>query len=150
MAPYLFSGLLDSSLILSGLLSRLSESQWDERNDPDRFTPREVIAHLLDWEPIFRQRMVSTLAEDGFVPTPYDEGERAVELSYETWDFQSSLDDFLTEREITVQWLRQVTPEEMLRCAQHPEWGPMSIQVQMQNLLGHDQYHAKQVLEYLA
>lgn len=149
MAPYLFSGLLDSSHILSGLLSRLSESQWDERNDPDRFTPREVIAHLLDWEPIFRQRMVGTLAEDGFVPTPYDEGERAVELSYETWDFRASLDDFLAEREITVQWLRQVTPEEMLNCAQHPEWGPMSIQVQMQNLLGHDQYHAKQVLEYL-
>jgi hypothetical protein len=93
--------------------------------------------------------MVGTLAEDGFVPTPYDEGERAVELSYETWDFRASLDDFLAEREITVQWLRQVTPEEMLNCAQHPEWGPMSIQVQMQNLLGHDQYHAKQVLEYL-
>jgi hypothetical protein len=72
-----------------------------------------------------------------------------VELSYETWDFRASLDDFLAEREITVQWLRQVTPEEMLNCAQHPEWGPMSIQVQMQNLLGHDQYHAKQVLEYL-
>lgn len=149
MAPYLFSGLLDSAEVVAGLLRRLPNDRWDVRKDPDRFTPREIIAHLLDWEPIFRQRMVGTVTEDTFVPTAYDEGERAAELEYFTWDFNESIESFLTERDVTVKWLRGVTPDEMLKCAQHPEWGPMSLQVQMQNLLGHDQYHAKQVLELL-
>src|SRR5437879_4197786 len=52
---YVLAGLTGSPDVLEALLKDVgpNDPAWDKRPDPERFTIREVLAHLADWEGIF-------------------------------------------------------------------------------------------------
>jgi uncharacterized damage-inducible protein DinB len=136
--PYLLIGLRKTPEILRRLSSVLPASAFDERRDPERFTLREALCHMADWEPIFCERLKGTLEIEGYMITPYDEGAMAIERNYAAQDVDATLERFKEGRSATIQLLRKLADEDWDKLAGHPERGPMSIADQASLILGHD------------
>src|SRR5258705_4276683 len=68
------------------------DPRWDFRPDPARFTLREVVAHLADWEPIHRERIQRMLEEDNPMLPDVDETKTSVDNDYAHSDPHGSLE----------------------------------------------------------
>jgi hypothetical protein len=137
--------------VIRRLVDQLDAADWDRRRNAERFTPREIVAHLADWEPIMRGRIRTALRESGSPILAYDEGQLALDHKYAETDPVEQAAAFIRERRITAEMLRQIgSEEEWQRTVTHPERGSKTVEDQANLLLGHDLYHIEQLTEYLA
>lgn len=149
MHAYLIPGLKHGPLILRRLIRQIPEARWDEPSPDDRFSPREVIAHLADWEPIMLGRLKTGVDTPGATVEVFDEGARALELRYHEADMEAELDKFEQARAATVRYLEALEPAAYQSRFQHPERGEMSVDDQANMLLGHELYHIEQLTAFL-
>jgi len=141
---YLLAALEATPELLENALDGLTDADADRRPDPDRFTLREMTAHLADWEAIFAERMRRTRDEDEPPLPGYDEGELAVERDYAHADWRAKLVEFRQERARTLSLLRGLAHERWDRVAHRPEIGPMTLEGQAVLVSAHDMYHLRQ------
>ena len=78
MNPYLLPALPMGPVIVARLLEEIPHARLDEAMQEGRFTAREVIAHLADWEPIMRERILLARDAPGATIAVLDESEMAV------------------------------------------------------------------------
>lgn len=150
MHAYLFPALEKSSNLFSEIASRIDPERMDVPTHPGRFTPREVFAHLADWEPILREeRMVSPIANPGCTVDAYDEGELAAAKNYRAWDVAESVSAFALERAKTIELLRSLDTSQWEAYFTHPERGNMTVYDMANLLVGHDMYHVEQLVSVL-
>lgn len=147
---YALMALEGTPAVFARLLSGLSEAEADAHPDPARFSLREAVAHLADWEDVFRQRMQATLSEDNPILQGYDEGQWAIDRAYSKSDWRGQLARFTDERAQTLALVRAFTPEQFARTGRHTEAGPISLQEQVLLIAVHDGYHARQFAEFRA
>ncbi len=150
MFPYLMNSLLEGPGTLRLLVALIEPDRWDTPTGPDRFSPRQVAAHLADWEPIFRSRISRALDEASPTIDVFDETERAASLDYAKWDMEQTLVSFRTEREATHRLLARMEAGGWERTVQHPENGPMTVLQMAGMLVGHDAYHIRQLIEVVS
>lgn len=148
--PYLLEGLASGPSAVETLVGRIDAQHYDTVVSPDRFTVREIVAHLADWEAIWRERAEHGQAQTEGSVQAMDEGERAAAQNYATWDVAESLAIYRQRRTDFVERVRQMTSEEMDRAYQHPQYGPVTVWVHCVMLAGHDLYHIQQLLDYQA
>lgn len=149
-ATYLVNGLATTPALFREILSGMTseDERWDRRVDPDRFTLREMAAHLADWEPIWLDRVERTLAEDEpFLPS-VDEGALAVGRAHESLDPVESIERFADARPQLVGLLRGLSEPQWGRCANREFVGRVTIQMLATMAMGHDLYHVRQALEF--
>ena len=146
---YVLLGLEASPSVFSRLLDAVPEDKWDLRADPDRFTFREVYAHLADWEPVLQARLKGTLERDNFVLPNHDPGDWAIEHGYAKSNPVESIETFRRTRAETVALIRSMPKEAFKRVGIHPVRGHMTIADQISAMLGHDMYHVEQVSQLL-
>lgn len=149
MNAYLFPGLEYGPRIVERLVAQIPVGRYDEKTNPDRFTLREAVAHLADWEPILRARIAKAIAEPDASIQGMDEGLRAQEMGYKDLDVRVQLATFTTERNITIAYLRSLKPEDWSKAITHNEKGRQTVSDQANQLLGHDLYHIDHLMEYL-
>jgi hypothetical protein len=131
------------------ILERIPERRRDEAIHPGRFTPREVVAHLADWEPIMRERIRTAVTTPGATLQVFDEGQMALDRRYAEQDPRERAEAWAEERRITAAYLRSLQPEDWGKAAQHPERGRQTAEDLANLLLGHDLYHIEQLSESL-
>jgi hypothetical protein len=80
---YVIHALSGTPDVLQFVLGHLPEHapEWDERPYPDRFTLREIMAHLADFEAVCLARLQRTKAEDNPTLENWDE-EQAVTANH--------------------------------------------------------------------
>jgi len=149
MHVYLMPGLEAGPRTIRRLIRWIPAEKLDLPTHPDRFTPREVIAHLCDWEPISRGRMQAAKNTPGVTVPDLDEVQIAWQNKYEEWDPYSSADWFIERRAETVEWLKQLSPEDWSKVSVHSMRGPMTIYDYANMELGHDMYHVRQLCEVI-
>ena len=130
------------------VFSQIPVGRLDERQDPDRFTPREVAAHLADWEPILYERLVGAVTVDSFVITPHDEDQRAIDGKYSEQDLKSSLAAYKSAQAQYLEFARGLTDEQLNRPVIHPELGTLRAADLITFQTGHVMYHVQQLLGY--
>lgn len=145
MHAYSDHGLRLAPKSFAHILRALSADALDRHTDPDRFTVREVIAHLADWEPILRGRIESALSEDNPAIQSYDESERAISQNYSAQDPWVALENWQRERAKTADLCKSLTAEQWSRPFTHPERGRMTVETMASFLHGHDHYHLEQI-----
>jgi len=148
MKAYLFPGLTLSPLVVRRIARQTPADRMDVETGPGRFTPREVIAHLADWEPILLGRMRQCVSDPGSKIKAYDEEQMAVDNGYATSDPDTMVERFVQARQATVTWLESLTPEQWTSQAVHEERGPMSVLDMANAMVGHDMYHIEQLTAY--
>jgi len=130
------------------LYDMLPDAKMNQRLHEDRFTPRQIIAHLADWEAILRERMVGTIQWKPYEIKSLDEGQRAIDNQYHMIDVKISLKRFYSERLKTLSFVELLPPEAWSEMAHHPDYGAVTVLEQVQMLSGHDIYHIDQLLEF--
>ena len=146
---YLFIDLESAPAVLARLLAGVTESTvWDRRPDPNRFTLREMVAHLADWEGVFLGRMLQTRDEANATLRGLDEGQVAIDNDYAHADPQECLMRYEAGREKVIAFLRALSPEQWGRVGTHTEVGPISLETQAVLIAVHDGYHRQQTLSY--
>ncbi|MBC8065775.1 MAG: DinB family protein [Chlorobia bacterium] len=148
MNAYLFPGLEFGPRIVEGLVAQIPAGRYNEKTNPDRFTLREAVAHLADWEPILRSRIAKAIAEPEASIQGIDEGLRAEEMGYKDLDVKVQLVTFATERGITIAYLRSLAAEDWSKAITHNEKGRQTVSDQANQLLGHDLYHIDHLMEF--
>lgn len=149
MAPYLIPGLSAIPFLLERAVRRLPADKIDIPTGPDRFTPREVVAHQADWEHVFRERMRLAKATPGITTPAYDPGRRAIDHNYAGSDLEEQVRLFAERRRATVADLEGLAPDEWSTPFTHPERGRLTIFDCAIMMLGHDVFHLQQLEEVI-
>ena len=149
MNPYLLPALLMTPDLIRRAFSRLPRDLWDARKDPERFTPREVVCHLCDWEPILLERLKAGVETPGVQVPYFDEGQRAVDLRYSEWDPFEALERWKQAREQTVAFIKTLSKEDFHKTFVHPKRGETTIYDAITMMPCHDIYHLEQITSYL-
>ena len=142
--PYLLVGLRKTPVILREMVAKINPERFDEHPDPERFSLREVICHMADWEPIFLERLIGTVNEPNFTIISYDEGEFVISRNYAAQQIDATVERFAEERQMVIQYLEGLSAADWNKIGQHPERGKMTVYDQANMLLGHDLYHIEQ------
>ena len=145
---YILHGLRATPDVLEHLMRDATEADYDRRPDPDRFTLREVIAHLADWEGVWLERATRMVTEDRPSLPSYDEGQWAIDHNYSALEVAGQLAKFRDGRAGFAAYLNDLGPEQWDRVGVR-EFGPISVAQQCALVIGHDGYHLKQVCDWL-
>lgn len=146
---YLMHGLTATPVVIDRLMQDATSEDYDRRPDPERFTLREVLAHLADWEGVWMERMQRMRDEDRPFLPGYDEGQWAIDHNYAEADVAEQLARFREGRQKMLAFLRDLTSEQWDRPGQHGEVGAITIASLAVLVAGHDGYHTRQIIEWL-
>lgn len=149
MNPYLMPGLELSPLAIARLVALIDPSRLDERPAPERFTAREGISHLADWEPIWVERFKVGLENPGGRIVAYDESQFAIDRKYAERDVNAEARRFGRGRKEVVKLVRSFQPEDWKKTIDHPERGILTLEDMANMLLGHDMYHVEHLTLFL-
>jgi len=148
MHAYFFNGLSFGPQIVERMVHQIPAARHDEKTNPERFTLREAIAHLADWEPILRERIALAVASPGAPVQGLDEGQLAIDRGYDRWDVEEQLRRYIEERAKTIGYLKGLKPEDWKKTIVHNEKGEQTVDEQANQLLGHDLYHIDHLTEF--
>lgn len=149
MNQYLLKTIEFPPFILSQVISKVSPDRFDERIAPDRFTLREAIAHLADWEPIFRERIELGVQTPGATIVVYDEALFAEERNYADQDVYENLLRYSAERKKTASLVGTLSEEDFEKSLVHPELGLINLDDLANLILGHDMYHIEHACNFI-
>lgn len=148
---YLLSALGGNPGVLTALTAGIpAESPvWDSRPDPDRFSLREVLTHLADWEPVAHARIVRTVTETAPLLPNWDEEQAAIIGDYAHTNPHESLLWFTERRAATVAYLTSLSETDWNRVAVREGVGELTTERQAFLILAHDGYHLRQTTEQI-
>lgn len=133
--------------LLAGIES--TDPIWDGRPDLERFTLREIVAHLADYDLLWPARLSRTLAEENPIHVPANPGQMALDHGYAAIDPLVSIATFRDRRSALVTLLHD-TPEDLWqRTARWGEMGTVTFEEQAAVVVIHDSYHTSQIAQWL-
>jgi hypothetical protein len=150
MRDDLISALNSSPKIVERLLRVFPKTRLDDRSETDRFTPREVIAHLADWEQVILDRVRVAKIRPGNPGPVEDPTQRAMTHHYGDKDVFHEAEVFESRRQTTLEYLRDLNEVDWKKTFIHQSMGEVTIEAYMINILEHDMYHLEQLSCYLA
>jgi hypothetical protein len=132
--------------ILRGLMCELDHDDASWKPAPDRFSVAEVLAHLSHTEGhCYRLRLDRFLAEERPEFEP-DDAQMHVAL-YRDADAEDAFDHFEEQREINVEFLRDLPESAGRRVALHKAAGEITLANMLHEWAMHDLGHVRQIAE---
>ena len=135
--------------ILIHLVDAIRPDRYDDALEPERFTLRESIAHLADWEVIWLDRIALAVEYPGSQVEGEDETKRSIDHHYSTKDIHQELEVFDNRRRDTVAFLLGLAEDDWDKSIVHSQNGEMTVTELVRYIIGHDLYHINQVSCYL-
>jgi hypothetical protein len=146
--PVLFA----TALHLRRVTAPFSVEQVDQRPAPDKWSIREIVAHLADCEIVFAFRLRQTLApaldEPHAIIQPFDQEIWA--QRYVAYNLAAALDLFQSLRDWNLRFLTTVKEADRHRITTHPERGTMTFWTIIETMGGHDINHIYQIEHIVA
>lgn len=142
--------LADAPATLATLLARVPHDALDRRPAADKWSIRQIVAHLADDELVGAYRVRLILSAPGTDIQAFDQAVWAVTGRYETVDPASALTVFRVLREANLSLWRSLTAAEWDLVGLHAERGPESIRDITAYYAGHDLNHFAQIEAILA
>lgn len=110
----------------------------------------EHLAHLLDWERVFADRVGAVLANDRPELPAFDDALWSIENDYPSQESERVLGEFSGLRRGTVSHVGQLPPEAWEREGVHGIAGPVTLRWLLERLDDHGQEHLRQIRDILA
>lgn len=146
-----YSKLIDAYLAGPDLLEKavgaLSESQLDAVPIPGKWSTRQVICHIADFELVYADRMKRVVAVSE--PTLFggDPDVYAARLNYEQRNVQEELQLVKAIRVHMARILRSLTENDFQRIGHHSEDGPLTLETLLQRITEHIPHHIRFIKE---
>jgi hypothetical protein len=130
---------------LKKLLKGLSEKQLARRPAPDKWSIKEVIAHLADGEVIMGSRLRFVAAQDRPPLPGYDQDLFVQNLGVDKVKTKELLEAFAMARKLNMQLIARLPESALDRVGMHGERGEESIRTMITMYAGHDLIHEEQI-----
>jgi hypothetical protein len=134
----------DGYRTVSAALEGVTEAEWEAREGPNEWCPREVVHHLADSEMTAAVRLRLMLAEENPTIVGYDQ-EAFVRNLYSDRPIAPSLAAFAAARAATVPILRRLGDQEWQRAGTHSEYGRQTVEEWLTLYSQHAHDHADQI-----
>jgi hypothetical protein len=120
-----------------------------QRRAPKRWSAHEHACHLAHVHGLFFDRLDLMLREPAPVIQPYLPGDQDADDFLMGMDLSACLDRFQADRVRLVTRLRELTPAEWSRSANHGQYRVYSVFIMFRHLALHDFLHAYRIEELL-
>lgn len=136
--------------LLRTAVSNARNDQFGITPIPGKWSIRQVVCHLADFEPIYADRMKRVLVEEnptmfGGDPDVFAEG-----LHYENRNVYEELDLISVTRKQMARILRQTDVEDFQRTGVHSESGPLTLETLLERITQHIPHHVKFIQDKIA
>jgi hypothetical protein len=119
------------------------------RPAPKRWSAHEHACHLAHVHGLFFERLDTMLLEPAPVIRPYQPGDQDDDDMLLSMDLDASLNRFVADRERLVARLRELSPKDWSRTAEHPEYREYSVFIMFRHAALHDFLHGYRIEELL-
>ena len=136
--------------LLRTAVEQVSASDYDAIPVAGKWSVRQVVCHIADFEPIYADRMKRVLVEDN--PTFFGGNPDvfAAGLAYHTRDVAEELQLIdMTRRQLSI-ILKNCDIEDFQRTGVHSDDGPITLETLLERITGHIPHHAKFIDEKAA
>lgn len=130
---------------LAALLAGKGSDQISRRPAPDKWSPREIAAHLSDTEIALSWRIRQILGTNGIAVQAFDQDAWANTFDYARRDPSASIELYRVLRAANVALLKSVPKKLWENYGVHQERGNESITHMTRLMAGHDLNHLSQV-----
>jgi hypothetical protein len=131
--------------VFESLVRTISPEQARWRPAPDKWSLLEVVNHLFDEErEDFRQRLKLTLEDPAQAWPPINPREWVTTRGYNERELDTSLNNFLGERQASLQWLGQLSAPNWQNSNEGPN-GILTAGDLLASWLAHDFLHIRQL-----
>lgn len=136
--------------IIERLLRVFPHDRLDDRIEADRFTAREVVSHLADYEQTVLDRIRAANQTPGRTVPDYDPDVQASLHGFADKEPFHEAEVFESRRGMTLAYLADLSDEDLEKTFQRAGAQPITIRQYLTLLLTHDMEHIEQVSAYLA
>ena len=114
-----------------------------------KWTPNEIIGHLVDSEWVYGYRLRLILCEDNPTILGMNQDLWVAAQRHNEREPSELVEMFRTMRQFTLALWKRMSPADLKRTGQHNERGPESLDVMLRMLAGHDLSHLDQITRYI-
>lgn len=128
-------------------IAGMTPEQIDAAPVAGKWSTRQVICHIADFEPVYADRMKRVIAEDN--PTMFggDPDVFAAKLAYDARNIADELQLIEATRRHTASILRTLSPEAFQRTGNHSADGPISLETLLRRITEHIPHHVRFIEE---
>jgi len=132
--------------LLRAAVAGLTPEQFNARPIAGKWSTREVICHIADFEPVYADRFKRVIAEDE--PTMFggDPDLFLKSLAYDERDLENELTLIASIRKHVAGILRTLPEEAFARRGVHSEAGPLTLEQLLRSATNHIPHH----IEFIA
>ena len=131
--------------IIEAAILPVQGPELDYKPAPDRWSVREIAAHMADSEMVAGMRFRQVVAEDNPIIRAYNQDAWAARLGYQKRDPAVSLETFRRVRMDTFELLKGLSRESYARAGNHSEHGEITLLDLLQIYAEHAEGHVGQV-----
>jgi quinol monooxygenase YgiN/uncharacterized damage-inducible protein DinB len=114
---------------------------------PGKWSTKQVVCHIADFEPVYADRMKRVIAEDQPPLRGGDPDVFAAKLAYDARDVEEELQLIESVRRHTARVLRTLPEEDFERTGIHSTDGPLTLRTLLERITNHIPHHAKFIAE---
>jgi predicted alpha/beta superfamily hydrolase len=143
------TALANAPALLLPLVREVPPEILNRRPSPGKWSVHEHACYLAESQPVFLARIEQMLAEERPAFAPYEPPEEEEEGALLALELEPSIERYLRDRAFLVERLRQLSPEQWERTAEHPEYRRYSVFVLARHLALRDLFHGHRIEELL-
>jgi len=115
---------------------------WQKPWQPGKWTFREIMIHVAQWESIFGYRITCGVSTPNFAIQPVDQDPLLQRTS--AIDGPTALAGFEGSRRMNVGLMRSLSAADRAVTVKHPQYGMLTVQDLIVQMTGHAIHHLKQ------
>jgi len=131
--------------VLAAIVQDADPAAMRARPAPGKWSPVEVLGHLVDTEWVFGHRARAILSDDRPQIIGIDQDEWVARLGHANADPARLAEDFASLRHVNVRFWRGVDAADLDRVGLHDERGEEPLGTLLRMMAGHDLHHVEQL-----
>jgi len=126
---------------LRDAIAEMTTEQIDAAPVPGKWSTRQIICHIADFEPVYADRMKRALVESEPTVFGCDPDTFATRLAYEQRDIEEELQMIESVRRHMARILRTLNADDFQRTVNHAASGPLTVEQLLTNITNHIPHH---------
>src|ERR1041384_773183 len=131
--------------LLAVVLTGVFGEEEDFITAPDKWSIRQIVAHLADAEMVGAHRLRAVIAEDNPTLTGFDQNAWTRHLDYAHRKPKQSLESFRRQRAENYDLLKNLPDSAFARTGNHTEMGTVTLLQLVEGYAQHAEAHARQM-----
>ena len=136
--------------VVERVLRVFPHDRLDDRIESDRFTAREVVAHLADYEQTVLDRIRVANLKPGHSINWYDPEVQCRDHHFADKEVFHEAEVYESRRGMTLDYLREMASEDYDKAFTTPDGNTVTIRQYVDKVIRHDLEHLEQLSSYLA